>query len=56
MRNLAGEAKFKAKKDALAKELRQRGGGKDLHKPYSEGPHAYRRQSEPVHTPASAGF
>jgi N-acetylglucosamine-6-sulfatase len=51
IRNLAANPKYASRKNALAAELRKLGGGKDLHPPYREGPHAYKRMSEPVHTP-----
>jgi arylsulfatase A-like enzyme len=56
IRNLAANPKYAARKDALAAELRRLGGGKDLDPPYREGPHAYKRVSEPVHTPHAQEF
>jgi arylsulfatase A-like enzyme len=51
IRNLAADPKYAQKKKSLVQELHALGGGKDLHPPYREGPHAYKRLSEPVHTP-----
>ena len=56
IRNLAANPKFAAKKKALNEELRRLGGGAELHPPYHDGPHAYKRLSEPVHTPHPPDF
>lgn len=54
--NLAANPKYASRKKALFAELRRLGGGQDLHPPYREGPHAYKRMSEPVHTPHPPDF
>lgn len=51
-RNLAADPKYGARKQELFRELQRLGGGR----PLLRGPSAYKRRSEPVHTPHPPGF